>query len=128
MCRGLRARCEGGGGLEKTSYETSNRTKTSGFSRTIKEPPLVRASNATQQCARPGVGRLQIAQPAPYCAITEALRRIEQAARRHAVSVRDVDAEFLHQPRREKSSSRAEAGVATSQRRTAFGVWQGMSI
>jgi hypothetical protein len=44
--------------------------------------------------------RLQIERSSQYRALTEAPRQIQQTAQRHGVSIRDVDLNSLHQPRR----------------------------
>src|SRR5262249_5250822 len=54
--------------------------------------------------------------------VVETLCRAEQKTQRHALSIGDVDVEFLHQSRREKSPEETKTNLATRQRRIAGGL------
>ena len=60
--------------------------------------------------------------PTSYCTVIETFRGAQQKTQRHALSIRDVDVEFLHQSRREKPSSEAKARFGESKGRITEGL------
>ena len=64
---------------------------------------LVRRGYRTQQCPRPGTGCVQTAESARNRALAQALSRQEPAPQGVPAAVGDVDAQFLHQSRRQGS-------------------------
>src|SRR5205814_6988935 len=84
---------------------------------------LVGSRHQAQQRARSAAKGFPIEQPAPGRLIAETFCRKKPAAQRHAVSISDVDAEFLHQSRWQESSEKPKAHLGESQRRTARCFW-----
>ena len=54
--------------------------------------------------------------PTSYCPVIETFRGAQQKTQRHALSICDVDVEFLHQSRREKLAEKTKADFGKGKR------------
>ena len=100
----------GGKGILFDVYEPEEITK---------KQALVGAGDQTKQ--RPGsrTESFQIEEPTENCALFKALGGTQQTPQGQAVSIGDVDVEFLYQPRRQKPSEEPEARARACQRQAA---------
>src|ERR1043166_3525551 len=86
--------------------------------------PLVGARDQAQQCAGSRPEGLYLERSASHRALAETLSRTEPAPQERAVSLGDVDADLLRQPRREKPELDAAARSRASQYRAPKGLPQ----
>ena len=89
------------------------------------ETLLVWLRYEAQQCARSGIQGLYLQKPAGNRSFSQTIRRGQPQAQRQSVSIGDVDAEFLHQSRRQKFVSQTKGCPGTSQAGIAQGVRTG---
>jgi hypothetical protein len=80
---------------------------------------MVRQSDAAQRRARSSAKNLPGNRSAPHCLVAETFRTIKRAAKRHALSVSNVDAQLLHQSSRQESSQETTAHFGKGERRAA---------
>jgi len=88
-----------------------------------KKQALVGAGDQTEQRLRFGTESFQIEEPTKNRALAKTLGGTQQTTQGQTVSIGDVDVEFLHQPRRQKSSEEPQANPGTRQRPIARPVW-----
>lgn len=84
---------------------------------------MVGAGHEAEQRPRFGAEGFSIPQPEKNRALVETLGRAEQTPQGQAVSIGDVDVEFLYQSCRKKSPQIPQANAGTRERPTAEAVW-----
>src|SRR5262249_27429688 len=86
--------------------------------------PLVASGHRTKQRAGSGAGCVHVERPSEDRAIVEAISRAERTPQGKAVSVRDVDAQSLHQSGWTKPAGKPAAGAPTGEAGAASHFWE----